>query len=920
MVPARTAQSAVEYLITYGWAILIILVAVSFLYYYVLQPTLLAPGSCSFQSQISCRDIVLAANTATSAANIILILTNTQPYPIKNAMLFANINGTNTSAVRCTPGYVPAGGAMLCQLGFTRTLNLNSFVSGKLYINAFNCGFGANYTAIASCATPVNETYSGLFSAHAQIVSPSTALTLSLTSSNNGGTAGTNSVVTLYATVKLLNTPLGAAPVNFTESPDIPVINPQYATTSSTGVAVSTIKSTTPISVTVTASSFSATNSISIVFASTTTTTLLYSTTLASSTSLTTILLFTSVSSTSLSTTTTTTTISYLYVSNYGNSTASQVNMSTDAITGTVAHLDSPTGISLSPNEAYAYVANANNTVSIFNTSTGTIIATITGFHSPYGVSFSPTSPYAYVTNYGNGTVSIVQATTTPTLGTIPHFSYPYGVSIAPNGAYAYVANGNNNTVSIVNTSSRSITGTITGTTSPYGVSFSPNGAYAYVVSYNNNEVYLVNTSSKSITSTITGFHSPSGVSITPNGLYAYVANDGNSTVSVINTSTGQIESPITGTITGFHAPYGVSIAPNGAYAYATNFQNSTVSIVNTSSRSITGTITGFSSPYGVSIAPNGAYAYVTNGTLLVNSGREYCFTYSGKCYIRYYYYEEPRIAVVSTSTGAITSTFAIPTSGLNVNHIFYGVSIAPNGAYAYVDYYYNEIFKVNTTSKSVVATISHPNYPYGVSIAPNGAYAYVANEGNSTVSVINTSTGQIEGPITGTITGFSNPSGVSIAPNGAYAYVTNIGNDTVSIVSTSTDTKTGTITGFSQPYGVSIAPNGAYAYVTDGEYDVYVSRSCYTYSGVQHCYDNYYYYPQISVVSTSTDAYNTYYIPTSGLDDQHVFYGVSFSPNGAYAYATDYYNSTMSIINTSSLVATGTITGFHNPWGITTP
>ena len=39
-------QSALEYLITYGWAILIIAVVVSLLYFFVAVPSSVVPNSC----------------------------------------------------------------------------------------------------------------------------------------------------------------------------------------------------------------------------------------------------------------------------------------------------------------------------------------------------------------------------------------------------------------------------------------------------------------------------------------------------------------------------------------------------------------------------------------------------------------------------------------------------------------------------------------------------------------------------------------------------------------------------------------------------------------------------------------------------------------------------------------------------------
>ncbi len=53
----RKAQAAMEFLVTYGWAILIVLAAIGALAYFgVLKPGKYLPDSCQFQAGISCVD------------------------------------------------------------------------------------------------------------------------------------------------------------------------------------------------------------------------------------------------------------------------------------------------------------------------------------------------------------------------------------------------------------------------------------------------------------------------------------------------------------------------------------------------------------------------------------------------------------------------------------------------------------------------------------------------------------------------------------------------------------------------------------------------------------------------------------------------------------------------------------------------
>ncbi len=88
--------------------------------------------------------------------------------------------------------------------------------------------------------------------------------------------------------------------------------------------------------------------------------------------------------------------------------------------------------------------------VSVINTATNTVTATVTGLNSPYGVAVTPNGAYAYVTNADSGSVSVISTATNTVTATITGFNDPYGVAVTPNSAYAYVANDGNGTVSVI--------------------------------------------------------------------------------------------------------------------------------------------------------------------------------------------------------------------------------------------------------------------------------------------------------------------------------------------------------------------------------------------------------------------------------------------------------------------------------------
>lgn len=74
---SKKAQGALEFLMTYGWAFLVILIMIGALAYFgVLSPTKFLPERCIFGSQFLCKDYLLKVDTTTGTADITAKLQN----------------------------------------------------------------------------------------------------------------------------------------------------------------------------------------------------------------------------------------------------------------------------------------------------------------------------------------------------------------------------------------------------------------------------------------------------------------------------------------------------------------------------------------------------------------------------------------------------------------------------------------------------------------------------------------------------------------------------------------------------------------------------------------------------------------------------------------------------------------------------
>jgi YVTN family beta-propeller protein len=113
--------------------------------------------------------------------------------------------------------------------------------------------------------------------------------------------------------------------------------------------------------------------------------------------------------------------------------------------------------------------------------------------------------------------------------------------------------------------------------------------------------------------------------------------------------------------------------------------------------------------------------------------------------------------------------------------------------------------------------TVTVGNCPSAVAFAPDGNQAYVTNQGDGTVSVIDTSSLSVADTIA--INDVGGPSGIAVTPDGHRAYVTTFGNN-VWVIDTAKNAVTTSI-----PIGgasdVAISPDGKSVYVLAGNISV---------------------------------------------------------------------------------------------------
>ena len=117
-----------------------------------------------------------------------------------------------------------------------------------------------------------------------------------------------------------------------------------------------------------------------------------------------------------------------------------------------------------------------SNSVSVIDTHSNIVVATVSVGNIPAGVAITPNGAFAYVANYSSNTLSVIDTASNTVVATVPigDGNNPLQVAITPDGTSVYVTNESSNTVSVVSTASNTVVATVPVGISPFGVASLP--------------------------------------------------------------------------------------------------------------------------------------------------------------------------------------------------------------------------------------------------------------------------------------------------------------------------------------------------------------------------------------------------------------------------------------------------------------
>jgi hypothetical protein len=111
----RKAQAAMEFLMTYGWAILVVLVAIAALAYFgVLNPGRFLPESCTIGAGVACQDFRVSGPNATivvrngMGSGITAVVLSLDGAPCNTALDMADGESVQFNCTNITPAVTTA--------------------------------------------------------------------------------------------------------------------------------------------------------------------------------------------------------------------------------------------------------------------------------------------------------------------------------------------------------------------------------------------------------------------------------------------------------------------------------------------------------------------------------------------------------------------------------------------------------------------------------------------------------------------------------------------------------------------------------------------------------------------------------------------------------------------------------------------
>ncbi|WP_246228737.1 DUF5074 domain-containing protein [Mycolicibacterium psychrotolerans] len=443
------------------------------------------------------------------------------------------------------------------------------------------------------------------------------------------------------------------------------------------------------------------------------------------------------------------------------------------------------------------------------NTATGGVVATVPVGGSASAVALNPTGSRAYVTLKSASKVAVIDTVTNKVLASVAVGLSPTSVVLSPNGSRAYVTNSGGGTMSVIDTATNTRIANISVGLSPAGITMSRDGTRIYMALKGSDQIAVVDAARNTVITRIKVGNSPRDVALAPTGGRLYVAN-GAGSVSVIDTVTNRVAGAA---ITVGPTPTSLIVSPDGGQVFVAN-GNDTVSVIDTATSAVVQTFSIDAIPesgnHDIAVSADGTRLYVTDSrdaalrVVSVTPGNNAPTLTAG-----------PTVAEPSLADGAVSGSFTV--GDVDGDALTYRISAEPSQGTVTVTTVagtnsttYSYLYTPTLTARQQAAQTSGPD---------SDSLTITVSDGKASVNV------PVTVPILPAAATGVTPVAVGSHPveavvSGNRLYIHNTGDSTVSVIDTTTNTVINTIPGVGSYVPMVASPDGRYLYV--GQYDSY--------------------------------------------------------------------------------------------------
>jgi hypothetical protein len=156
------AQSAVEFLATYGFIFLIISFVIVILYVYVGTPASLLPFECSPYNTFSCSDALISPANAPGTSELVVVLSYGQPGILNLSSFNATIDNIRSVNGSCVPDVVISGEQSYCVAAFNSPVVIGNIYTGTFLVKGNYCQTPSSIiSSTQSCPSGSNYSWGG---------------------------------------------------------------------------------------------------------------------------------------------------------------------------------------------------------------------------------------------------------------------------------------------------------------------------------------------------------------------------------------------------------------------------------------------------------------------------------------------------------------------------------------------------------------------------------------------------------------------------------------------------------------------------------------------------------------------------------------------------------------------------------------